>query len=209
MIHRSAVAGFAAAVFPLIATPGASLTLLVQHVGDGGRRRAFPVISGTVSGLYVHASLAMAGLSVLVMQSSRAFTAVKLVGAVYLIGLGLWNWYSATSPASVTTTRRRLPSSTESLYGQALLANVLNPKAASIYLTLIPQFIAPSESVGGQILVLATAHALLIGLWLLLWTIVIRRASPVLRGARSKLITTRITSAVLVGLGIRTAATAR
>ncbi|TCC63451.1 LysE family translocator [Kribbella pittospori] len=209
MIHRAAVAGFAAAVLPLIATPGASLTLLIRHVSDGGRRRAVPVISGTVSGLYVHASLAMAGLSVLVMQSSRAFTAVKLVGATYLIGLGLWNWYSASSPASLMTTRRRLPRSTESLYGQALLANVLNPKAASIYLTLIPQFIAPSESVGGQILALATAHALLIALWLLLWTIVIRRASPVLRGARSKLITTRITSVVLIGLGIRTAATTR
>ena len=83
MIQPYAVVGFLAAVFPITATPGASVALLIQ----GGRRRALPVILGTVTGLYLHATLAVLGLSAIVMQSSEAFAVVRVVGAVYLIGL--------------------------------------------------------------------------------------------------------------------------
>ncbi|MEE1671507.1 LysE family translocator [Streptomyces sp. WAC07094] len=120
------------AVFPLIVTPGASLALLVQHVIDGGRRQALPVILGTVTGLYIHAALAIAGLSALVMHCSLAFTAVKLIGAVYLIGLGTWTWRSAALNAAPVPYRQRRPKGADSVYAQALLANVLNPKAAAI-----------------------------------------------------------------------------
>jgi threonine/homoserine/homoserine lactone efflux protein len=125
-------------VLPLIATPGAGLALLIQHVTGSGRGQALPVILGTVTGLYIHATLAMAGLSALVMHSSVAFSAARLVGAVHLIGLGIWTWRSATPRAAPVAHRQRLPRGPDSVYVQALLANVLNPKAAAIYLTLAP-----------------------------------------------------------------------
>ncbi|MGW6910563.1 LysE family translocator [Streptomyces sp. NPDC054940] len=207
MVHPYAVLGFLVAVLPLVATPGASLALLAQHVTADGRRRALPVILGTATGLYVHATLAVAGLSALVMHSSQAFTAVKLIGAAYLIGLGLWTWRSATAPARAPV-RRYLPVPvSDSVYVQALLANVLNPKAASIYLTLTPQFIEPDHSFGGQILALASAHALLMTLWLLGWTVVIRRAARTLRAPRFRRTAARITAVVFLALGIRAAAT--
>jgi hypothetical protein len=55
-MRAAAVAGFLVAIFPLVATPGASFTLLVREVTAAGRRRAVPVILGTVSGLCVHAT---------------------------------------------------------------------------------------------------------------------------------------------------------
>ncbi|MFJ8871555.1 LysE family translocator [Streptomyces sp. NPDC102473] len=207
MVHPYAVAGFLVAVLPLIATPGASLALLVQHVTDSGRGQALPVILGTVTGLYIHATLAIAGLSALVMHSSLAFTAVKLIGAVYLIGLGIWSWRSAPPNAAPVPQWQRMPKHAESVYAQALLANVLNPKAAAIYLTLVPQFIAPRQSFGGQILLLATAHALLIALWLAVWTLLVRCASRTLQRPRFKRTAARTTAVVLIALGIRSAAT--
>lgn len=206
MVHPYAVAGFLVALLPLIATPGASLALLVQHVTDSGRRQALPVVLGTVTGLYIHAALAMAGLSALVMRSSVAFTAVKVVGAVYLIGLGLWTWRGAGANAPAPA-RRRPPKGADSAFAQALLANVLNPKAAAIYLTLVPQFIAPHQPFGGQILTLATAHALLIALWLTAWTFLILRASHALRRPRFKRTAARATAAVLITVGFRSAVT--
>ncbi|WP_228472861.1 LysE family translocator [Streptomyces cyaneochromogenes] len=125
MVHPYAVLGFLAALLPLVATPGASLTLLIQHVIDTGRRQALPVVLGTVTGLYLHATLAMIGLSALIMRSSQAFTAVKAIGAAYLIGLGLWTWRSALGKAR-TPARRRLPVQPNSVYTQALLGNALN-----------------------------------------------------------------------------------
>ncbi|WP_405938110.1 LysE family translocator [Streptomyces sp. NBC_00726] len=201
MVHPVAVAGFLVAVLPLIATPGASLALLVQYVTDGGRRRALPVVLGTVTGLYVHAALAVAGLSALVMHSSVAFTVVRLTGAAYLIGLGVWTW-RAPAPR-----RRPRPRRTDSVYAQALLANVLNPKAAAIYLTLVPQFLTPHDPLPAQILTLATAQALLITLWLTAWTFLILRATRVLQTPRFKRTATRATSAVLIALGVRAAVT--
>ncbi|MFJ7628207.1 LysE family translocator [Streptomyces sp. NPDC097595] len=200
MAHPVAVAGFLVAILPLIATPGASLALLIQYVTEGGRRRALPVVLGTVTGLYVHAALAAAGLSALVMHSSVAFTAIRLTGAVYLIGLGLWTWHTAT-PAPRRRPRRR----TDSVYAQAFLANVLNPKAAAIYLTLAPQFLTPHDPLPAQLLTLATAQALLLTLWLTAWTFLILRATRILQTPRFKRRAARATSAILIALGVRAA----
>ncbi|EWM17868.1 LysE family translocator [Kutzneria sp. 744] len=193
MIEPYAVAGFLAAVFPITATPGASVALLIQ----GGRRRALPVIGGTITGLYVHATLAVLGLSAIVMQSSEAFAVVRVVGAVYLIGLGLWTWFAGRAPK----TRPR----TEPTYMRAVLANVLNPKAAAIYLTLVPQFVTPQDNLAVQIYVLVTAHALLALVWLSMWAFVVGKlpSTDVFRRWAK-----RVTAVVLVTLGVRAAVTA-
>ncbi|MFF2146253.1 LysE family translocator [Kitasatospora sp. NPDC058190] len=113
VVHPYAVAGFLASVFPLIATPGASLALLIRQVTEQGRRHALPVILGTVGGLYVHATLAIAGPATAAMRSGRAFTAVRLGGAACLIGLGVWTWRSAQAspgagrPGRATSRRPR------------------------------------------------------------------------------------------------------
>ncbi|HEY0496542.1 MAG TPA: LysE family translocator [Kutzneria sp.] len=190
MIHPYAVAGFLAAVFPITATPGASVALLIQ----AGRRRALPVIAGTITGLYVHATLAVLGLSAIVMQSSEAFAVVRVIGAVYLVGLGLWTWFAGRSP----TTRPR----TEPTYVRAVLANVLNPKAAAIYLTLVPQFVDPQEGLAAQILVLVTAHAVLALVWLSLWAFFLRRLP---RTDAFRQWARRVTAVVLIALGVRAA----
>ncbi|MEU6781242.1 LysE family translocator [Nonomuraea angiospora] len=205
MIHPYAVAAFLLAILPIIATPGASLTLLIQHVTTGGRRQALPVVLGTVSGLYAHATLAVAGLSALVMHSSQAFAVVKLLGAAYLVGLGLWTWRSTTLPPPPPRTEQ--PNRTGSVYTQALLANVLNPKAASIYLTLVPQFVQSGRPIGGQILTLATAHALLMAVWLLTWTALIHQGAHLMRRARFKRALGKVAAVALVVLGVRAAAT--
>jgi threonine/homoserine/homoserine lactone efflux protein len=117
MIHPYAVAAFLLAILPLIATPGASLALLIQYVTAGGHRQALPVILGTVTGLYAHATLAIAGLSALVMHSSQALTAVKLLGAAYLVRLGLWTWRPTTLPPPPTPMDQ--PKRSASVYTQA------------------------------------------------------------------------------------------
>lgn len=220
MIHWYATAGFLLAILPVIATPGASMTLLVQHVTTGGRRRAVPVILGTATGLYAHATLAVAGLSALIMHSAQAFTVVKLAGAAYLVGLGVWTWHTATRPRPHQSAGRPAPPASacppppasadrpgraRSVYVQAVLANVLNPKAASIYLTLVPQFVVPGSSVAGQILGLATVHAALMAVWLLTWTALLHRGAHLVRGARFRRVVGRVSAVVLVALGVRAA----
>ncbi len=193
------VAGFLLAVLPLVVTPGASFAVLVRHAAVTGSRAGPPVILGTVTGLYVHAALAAAGLSALVMHASWAFTAVRLAGAVYLIALGVGTWRSPrqnrTSPAAHG----------RGSYTQALLGNVLNPKAAMIFLTLAPQFVDPDQPLWPQILILVTAQSLLVALWLSCWAVLVGRTRKTWPSARLGHALRRITAATLVGIGVRTA----
>ncbi len=203
-----ALAGFLAAVLPLVATPGASLTLLVQRVATGGRREAVPVVLGTATGLYVHATLAALGLSALVLRSSQAFTAVRLAGAAYLLVLGVSLWRSAAPRSATVRPRVGVPPwARRSTYAQALLGNVLNPKAASVFLTLMPQFVDPHHALLPQVLILATAQAALVAVWLLGWALVLGRATRAASSARFKAVLSRITGTLLVGLALRTALT--
>ncbi|WP_405010383.1 LysE family translocator [Kitasatospora sp. NBC_01539] len=198
----TSVLGFLAAVLPLVATPGASLALLVRHVAVGGRRRAAAVMLGTASGLAAHATLAVAGLSAVVMHSAEAFTAVRLAGALYLVGLGLW----CLRPDRCRTRPGHPRRLGRSAYGQAFLGNLLNPKAASIYLTVLPQFIDPHRSVVPQIAILAGAHAVLVTSWLAVWTALLGPASRALRAAGVRAALDRATGLILIALGVRAAA---
>ncbi|WP_211265797.1 LysE family translocator [Actinacidiphila oryziradicis] len=172
-----------------------------------GRREGLPAALGTATGLYVHATLAAFGLSALVTRSSQAFAAVRLAGAAYLLILGISVWRTATPRPAEHPVLGRAPWARSSTYTQALLGNVLNPKAASIYLTLAPQFINPHQSPIQQIMILATAHAALIALWLLTWTLILGRAARAAASQRFKTVISKITATVLVALALRTAVT--
>ncbi|MFJ8579791.1 LysE family translocator [Micromonospora sp. NPDC093277] len=206
-----AVLGFLAAVAPITTTPGTSLTLVVSRVTGGGPRQGWWVILGTVTGLYAHATLAAVGLAALVLRSSQAFWVVKLAGAAYLVGLGLWMMWSSlrrtAPPATPPDRARRMRWRARHPYLQGLLGNVLNPKAAAVYLTLAPQFLAPGRPVLGPMLVLATAHAALHTCWLAGWTVASGAAARLLRLASVRRLIDRVAGGILLALGVRTALT--
>ncbi|HVE64461.1 MAG TPA: LysE family translocator [Mycobacteriales bacterium] len=195
---------FALTVLPLSITPGVSSALVTSRVLAGGRREGWKVACGTVTGLYVHATTAAVGLAAVVMASSRAFTLLKVAGALYLVGLG-----SSILLRRPTPQARSLPWHGLSSYTQAVLGNVLNPKAAGVYLTLLPQFVDPSRPVAPQVFVLATVHAAVALAWLGLLSQIVTAASSLLRGDAWRGWMGRTTGVVMVVLGLRTAVATR
>ncbi|MGD3111920.1 LysE family translocator [Streptomyces sp. YGL11-2] len=200
------VLGFMAAVIPLTLIPGTSFTLVTQQVIAGSRSDGVRAAFGSVCGLLVHAAFAAVGLSALVMSSARALTMVKLLGGIYLVWLGMTTWRSTRRGTEPTTRRRwRLPWAQLGGFGQGLCSNVLNPKAASVYLTLVPQFLSSSRSIAPQIATLAIAHASVVLVWLLFWTFVIASARTAIDTPRFRRWMSRLAGAVLVAFGVRTA----
>ncbi|MFE2941923.1 LysE family translocator [Streptomyces sp. NPDC059255] len=201
------VFGFVAAVTPLTLIPGTSLTLVTHQVVAGARSDGVRAAFGSVCGLLVHATFAAVGLSALVMSSARALTMVKLLGGIYLIWLGITTWRSARRGVESTTGRRwRLPWTHLGGFGQGLWSNVLNPKAASVYLTLVPQFLTSSRPIAPQIAMLAVVHTAVVLVWLLFWVSVVAAARSAIDTHRFRRGMTRLAGAVLVAFGVRTAA---
>jgi len=194
---------FLAIAIVLTITPGADMALVARNRLTRGRQSAFFTILGICLGCGVHAFLSSVGLSAILARSAAAFEAVKLVGAVYLVYLGVMSLRGAKSSDSESTgSAARQPSSS---LAEGLVTNVLNPKVALFYLTFLPQFIVPEGSVVFQALVLGGAHLGMGFLWLNLYAALIGSLGKILSSSRARRRLEVVTGTVLVGLGLRLA----
>jgi threonine/homoserine/homoserine lactone efflux protein len=143
---------FAAAALALLVVPGPAVLYIVARSLHGGRRAGLASVLGIHVGTLVHITAATAGLSALVVSSAAAFTTVKVAGAVYLVGLGLWTLLSNRSdPEPPLGGQRNL----RRAFAQGIVVNVLNPKTALFFLAFLPQFTNPAAGpVAPQLLLL-------------------------------------------------------
>lgn len=134
----------------LNATPGVDMLFTLSRTLQHGWRSGVAAALGITSGCVVHTIAAALGLAALLATSAWAFTAVKWIGAAYLIWLA-WGMLraAATGTPSANTAPARVPqASFARVFAQGFLINVLNPKVALFFLALLPQFIsvdAPSK----------------------------------------------------------------
>jgi threonine/homoserine/homoserine lactone efflux protein len=199
---------FAAAALALIVVPGPAVLYIVAQSIDRGRLAGVVSAFGVAAGGLVHVAAAAIGLSALLVSSATAFTVVKLVGAAYLVGLGLVTLVRRREPnPGVPPVERRL----RRVFAQGAIVNVLNPKTALFFIAFLPQFVdRDAGSVAGQILVLGLLFVALAVLSDALWALAAGTASQHLRGNRRFLAVQRwVSGSVFVGLGTLTAVAKR
>jgi RhtB (resistance to homoserine/threonine) family protein len=187
--------------------PGADMALVARSVLTRGRRAGYITSVGICTGLWVHAVASALGLSAILMASAALFSAVKLAGALYLVVLGVLSLRTAFSsrvnePAVVTAATAR---HARLAFVQGLLSNLLNPKVALVYLTLLPQFVRPGDPVLARSLLLAGIHVVIGLVWLIVYAYFLGRLGAVLRQPRVRRALEGLTGAVLIGLGARLA----
>ena len=154
----------------LTLTPGADTALVLRSAIAGGTRAYFPTILGICAGLLVHAGMSSLGLSVVLQESAALYSAVKMLGAAYLLYLGLRALVDAWK---INSSERSLSKGTVSAskgpwagFRNGLVTNVLNPKCAVFYLTFLPQFVDVRGNVFVQSILLALVHVLFGFVWL-------------------------------------------
>jgi len=189
--------------------PGADTALVTRNALALGLQGARWTILGILTGCLIHATASALGLSAILATSARAYETVKLVGAAYLVWIGIQTIRNAKSGAdghsSTPGLRPSAPNDGEHPFMQGFLTNILNPKVALFYLTFLPQFIDPSGSVLAQSLLFAVAHSVMGILWLALYAYVLARLSIFFARAGVRRWLERVTGAVLIGLGVRLA----
>jgi RhtB (resistance to homoserine/threonine) family protein len=192
----------------LAITPGPDMVLVTKNALRHGRRAALMTALGVSIGLAVWTTASALGIAGLIASSAAAFNLVRVLGAAYLIWLGLHAlWHSLRNrPAEIDEgTITTVPTSASQSLRQGFLGNLLNPKAALIYTSLIPQFIPAGAPVASLSLRLGLILNLIVMLWLLGYALVASGAGEVLRRPSINLLLERITGCVLVGLGLRLA----
>lgn len=143
-------------------TPGPAVLLAVSNSMDvGAKRTAFSSV-GSSAGIYVVSGLAMIGMGAILSMSANAFLAMKVVGAMYLIWLGIKRWRSNDaligSDAGQAPTDRRERKNWQ-LVAQGMGVSLTNPKAILFFSALFPQFIVPGQPLFTQYLLLTTTFA--------------------------------------------------
>lgn len=148
---------FAAIALGMVLTPGPNMVYLISRSICQGRTAGLISLAGVALGFVVYMLCAAFGLTALVLAVPYAYDAIRLTGAFYL----LWLAWQAVRPGGRSPFEiRDLPKDGPArLFAMGLLTNLLNPKIAVLYLSLLPQFIDPARgSVLGQALVLGTTQ---------------------------------------------------
>jgi threonine/homoserine/homoserine lactone efflux protein len=199
-----AVGVFVLAALALLLVPGPAVLYVVARSVEHGRRAGLVSVLGIHVGTLAHIAAATLGLSALVLSSAVAFTAVKVAGAVYLIGLGLWTLLSRRAEPEVALGGVR---NLRRAFAQGVVVNVLNPKTALFFLAFLPQFVDPNAThPAAQIAFLGVLFALLGLVTDSLWALAAGTAGGMLRRSRRFVKAQRyVTGSVYVGLGVATA----
>ncbi|QJE73582.1 LysE family translocator [Aerophototrophica crusticola] len=154
LVPLPVLAGFAALCLGMVLTPGPNMAYLVSRSACQGRAAGLVSLAGVGVGFCVFLLLTVGGLTAMLATYPVAFEMIRWAGAAYL-GWLAWNALrpGGQSPFQV---RDLAPDSPRRLFTMGLLTNLLNPKAALLYLSLLPQFIDPGR---GSVL----AQGLLLG----------------------------------------------
>jgi threonine/homoserine/homoserine lactone efflux protein len=198
--------------------PGADTALVTRNALALGLRGARWTILGIATGCVIHATASALGLSAILATSARAYETVKLVGAAYLVWLGIQSIRHARGDGGVQIPRLAPLARDDSVqrgvegaargshpFVQGFLTNILNPKVALFYLTFLPQFIPAGAPVLRTSLLLAMIHNVLGFAWLSLYARFVDRLRVALTRPMVKAWLERVTGGALVLLGARLA----
>lgn len=143
MVSAAAAFGMALVALGMVLTPGPNMIYLVSRSISQGSRAGIISLAGTLIGFVIYMAMANLGLAAVFVLVPGLYIALKIAGAAYLLYLA-WKTLKPGGHSAFET--RQLPRDSPSkLFRMGLLTNLLNPKAAIMYLALIPQFVDPTR----------------------------------------------------------------
>ncbi len=146
---------FCAIALLATATPGPAALLVSVNSLSNGFKKSLATVFGNIVGLFIMSGMSVLGLSALVLHSAVGFTIVKVLGALYLIYIGITLWKSGVTPLDAD--KVQTPKPCRQLFIQGLLVALGNPKAIVFTTSLFPQFISVSEPLLPQFSILVAS----------------------------------------------------
>ncbi len=152
---------FVLASLTILIIPGPTVILIISKSVSHGRRSVLPLALGVVLGDLIAMSASLLGMGAIMATSSMVFNVFKWLGALYLIYLGLKMFMRVDTSKAKDKFLLKEISSNNSLFFQAFVVTVLNPKAIAFFMTFFPQFISSNAELIPQLLILGGTYLIL------------------------------------------------
>jgi len=201
----TALVTFACAAALIVLLPGPDTLVVVRNLIRGGRRSAALTVIGVLSGLAVWVTAAALGLAALLRASRDGYTALRLVGAVYLIWLGVNSLRARTASSNevqIPDAPRRIVGTG---YRAGLATDLLNPKVGVFFVSFLPGFVPAGHAVGPTSLVFGAIFVVETAMYFALLLTLAARVTKWISEPRIRRRLDRATGIVLIGFGLRIA----
>jgi homoserine/homoserine lactone efflux protein len=198
---------FVLATALLIVFPGPNVTLIVAAGMKDGRRAALLTVAGSNLGLAGQLTLAILGMTSVMIWLADWFEWLRWIGVAYLVWLGLRQWRHSIwrpAPALAEPLPELAPARGRGRrsFFRGLVVAVLNPKTLMFHIAFLPQFVDPSATAFGQLLLLGLTFLAIAAVLDSTYALLASRAGGLLRRAADARWTDRVTGSLLIGAGI-------
>jgi threonine/homoserine/homoserine lactone efflux protein len=191
---------FCLATTALVLLPGPVVTLVIANAVAHGRRTGLATVAGASTGNALLVAAGALGLTTLLALLADIFEYVRWVGVAYLIYLGLRQWRevvrASTSPGTIAIPRGR------SVFGQAFVVAITNPKTILFYAAFFPQFVDRELAIAPQLVAMSVAFVVIGIVFDSTYALLAARIRPLLMGERRTRIRNGLTGSLLIGTGI-------
>jgi threonine/homoserine/homoserine lactone efflux protein len=201
----AALVTFACAAALIVLLPGPDTLVVVRNLIRGGRRSAALTVGGVLSGLAVWVTAAALGLAALLRASRDGYTALRLVGAAYLIWLGVNSLRTRTAPPAVTSMSGGPRRFVGTGYRAGLATDLLNPKVGVFFVSFLPGFVPAGHAVGPTSLMFGAIFVVETAMYFALLLVLAARVTKWMSEPRIRRRLDRATGLVLIGFGVRIA----
>jgi threonine/homoserine/homoserine lactone efflux protein len=197
---------FVAASAILLAIPGPTILIVVSYALGHGRRAALSTVAGVALGDFTAMTCSMLGLGALLATSAMLFTALKWLGAAYLVYLGLKLWRAPPTLAAAAADEAGASPVPElrpwRMFGHAYLVTALNPKSLVFFVAFLPQFLDLSAPLAPQMIVLEATFVTLAALNALAYALAASAARTQIRRPSVQRAVNRVGGSLLIGAGV-------
>jgi threonine/homoserine/homoserine lactone efflux protein len=190
----------------LLAVPGPTVMLVVSYALGHGRSSGWATVPGVTLGDFTAMTISMLGAGAIIAASATLFTILKIIGAGYLIWLGIQLWRAG--PVLKDTDRSDKISS-QRMFWNAYIVTALNPKSIAFFIAFVPQFLNPAAPVFAQLVLMEATFLALAAANVGVWAILAGQMRLQFKKAMVSKVTNRIGAVFLIVAGLLTAAIRR
>ena len=198
---------FFIACVAVLAAPGPTVLLVVSYALGHGRATGWATVPGVALGDFTAMTISLLGAGALLAASATLFTGLKLLGAAYLIWLGIKMWRA--DPVISTSKLGSAAGRSKSMFWNAYIVTALNPKGIVFFVAFVPQFIDPTAPLFTQFAILEATFVGLATVNVALWAVLAGQFQAKFKNPLTVRRVNRVGASFLIGAGVLTAVVRR